>query len=228
MKKLFIFGLAALLTLAAGCGKKDAATDDLPPIEGIPQPENVTDDRKIVYIPLWMQDYSVVYYDGELNRTIAQGGDLTEEEIAGREDIDPAQMYGSMTAAPNTKVEYDLHGYIQNVYYLGGFGDYQLSDPTKGSYLLIPLWMKDNSEVVYDEMQRITITAGGFLTPEEVAERQDIADAGGMDAVLLASEPNIRAEYGPDGHLQTIYRISTADGSETACDLAEWPLAEMS
>ena len=115
MKKLFILGLAALLMLAAGCGKKDAATDDLPPIEGISQPENVTDDRKIVYIPLWMQDYSVVYYDGELNRTIAQGGDLTEEEIAGREDIDPAQMYGSMTAEPNTKVEYDLHGYIQNV-----------------------------------------------------------------------------------------------------------------
>ena len=50
----------------------------------------------------------------------------------------------------------------------------------------------------------------------------------GMDAVLLASEPSIRAEYGPDGHLQTIYRISASDGRETACDPAEWPLAEMS
>ena len=228
MKKLFILGLAALLTLAAGCGDKGTDTDGTPPIEGISQTGNMTDDRKIVYIPLWMQDYSVVYYDGELNRTIAQGGDLTEEEIAGREDIDPAQMYGSMTAEPNTKVEYDLHGYIQNVYYLGGFGEYQLSDPTKGSYLLIPLWMKDNSALTYDEMQRITITAGGFLTPQEVAGRQDIADAGGMDAVLLASEPSIRAEYGPDGHLQTIYRISASDGRETACDPAEWPLAEMS
>ena len=178
MKKLFILGLAALLTLAAGCGEKDTDTDGTPPIEGISQTGNTTDDRKIVYIPLWMQDYSVVYYDGELNRTIAQGGELTEEEIAGREDIDPAQMYGSMTAEPNTKVEYDLHGYIQNVYYLGGFGEYQLSDPTKSSYLLIPLWMKDNSAVTYDEMQRITITAGGFLTPQEVAGRHGRGAAG--------------------------------------------------
>lgn len=222
MKRLFILGLAALLMLTVGCGTKDVPTDELPPTEGISQPENVTDGQKIVYIPLWMQDYSVVYYDEDLNRTIAQGGDLTEEEIAGREDIDPAQMYGSMTAEPNTKVEYDLHGYIQNVYYLGGFGDYQLSDPTKGSYLLIPLWMKDNSALTYDEMQRITITAGGFLTPQEVAGRQDISDAGGMDAVLLASEPNIRAVYAPDGHLQTIYRTA-ANGSEDACDPAAWP-----
>ena len=82
MKKLFILGLAALLTLAVGCGKKDTDTDGTPPIEGISQTGNTTDDRKIVYIPLWMEDYSVVYYDGELNRTIAQGGELTEEEIA--------------------------------------------------------------------------------------------------------------------------------------------------
>ena len=91
MKKLFILGLAALLTLAAGCSEKDTVTDGAPPIEGISQAGNTTDDRKIVYIPLWMQDYSVVYYDWELNRTIAQGGELTEDEIAGREDIDPAQ-----------------------------------------------------------------------------------------------------------------------------------------
>ena len=129
MKKLFILGLAALLTLAAGCGKKDAATDDLPPIEGISQPENVTDDRKIVYIPLWMQDYSVVYYDAHLNRTVESGGDLTEEEINSREDIDPEIMY-TIAAEPNTKVEYDLHGFIQNIYYRGGDGAYYLDPAT--------------------------------------------------------------------------------------------------
>lgn len=222
MKKLLILGFAALLMLAAGCGAEDTPTDAIQPVEGISQPENGTDAQKVVYIPLWMADNSVVYYDEDLNRTIAQGRDLTEEEIAGREDIDPAQMYGSMTAEPNTKVEYDLHGFLQNVYYLGGTGTYQLSDPTKSAYLIIPLWMKGDSEVTYDEMQRVTIVAGGFLTPEEVAERQDIADAGGMEAVLLASEPNIRAVYAPDGHLQTIYRTA-ADGSETACDPAAWP-----
>lgn len=129
MKKLFILGLAALLTLAAGCGDKGTDTDGTPPIEGIPQTGNMTDDRKIVYIPLWMQDYSVVYYDAHLNRTVESGGDLTEEEINSREDIFPEEMY-TIAAEPNTKVEYDLHGFIQNIYYRGGDGEYYLDPAT--------------------------------------------------------------------------------------------------
>ena len=129
MKKLFILGLAALLTLAAGCGEKDTVTDGTPPIEGISQTGNMTDDRKIVYIPLWMQDYSVVYYDAHLNRTVESGGDLTEEEINSREDIFPEEMY-TIAAEPNTKVEYDLHGFIQNIYYRGGDGEYYLDPAT--------------------------------------------------------------------------------------------------
>ena len=39
------------------------------------------DDGKVVYLPLWMEPYSVVYYDAHLNRTVESGGDLTEEEI---------------------------------------------------------------------------------------------------------------------------------------------------
>ena len=129
MKKLFILGLAALLTLAAGCSEKDTDTDGTPPIEGISQTGNTTDDRKIVYIPLWMQDYSVVYYDAHLNRTVESGGDLTEEEINSREDIFPEEMY-TIAAEPNTKVEYDLHGFIQNIYYRGGDGKYYLDPAT--------------------------------------------------------------------------------------------------
>ena len=129
MKKLFILGLAALLTLAAGCGDKGTDTDGTPPIEGISQTGNMTDDRKIVYIPLWMQDYSVVYYDAHLNRTVESGGDLTEEEINSREDIFPEEMY-TIAAEPNTKVEYDLHGFIQNIYYRGGDGAYYLDPAT--------------------------------------------------------------------------------------------------
>lgn len=75
------------------------------------------DTGKVVYIPLWMEPYSVVYYDADLNRTVAEGGDLTEEEINSREDILAVGMYGSVLAEPDTKVEYDLHGFIQNVYY---------------------------------------------------------------------------------------------------------------
>ena len=82
-----------------------------------------------MYIPLWMQDYSVVYYDAHLNRTVESGGDLTEEEINSREDIFPEEMY-TIAAEPNTKVEYDLHGFIQNIYYRGGDGKYYLDPAT--------------------------------------------------------------------------------------------------
>lgn len=129
MKRFLILGMAAALLLAAGCGAKDAPVDDVPPIEGISQESDVQDGQKIVYIPAWMEDYSVVYYDEDLNRTIERGGDLTEEEIAGREDIDPDLMYGTLIAEPNTKVEYDLHGFIQNIYYLNEDGEYQLEKP---------------------------------------------------------------------------------------------------
>ena len=84
---------------------------------------------KVVYIPTWMQDYSVVYYDAHLNRTVESGGDLTEEEINSREDIFPEEMY-TIAAEPNTKVEYDLHGFIQNIYYRGGDGAYYLDPAT--------------------------------------------------------------------------------------------------
>ena len=84
---------------------------------------------KVVYLSTWMQDYSVVYYDADLNRTIESGGDLTEEEINSREDIMPEEMY-TMLAEPNTKVEYDLHGFIQNIYYRGGDGKYYLDPAT--------------------------------------------------------------------------------------------------
>lgn len=129
MKRFLILGMAAALLLAAGCGAKDAPVDDVPPIEGTSQESDAKDEQKIVYIPAWMENYSVVYYDEDLNRTIERGGDLTEEEIAGREDIDPEQMYGTLIAEPNTKVEYDLHGFIQNIYYLNEDGEYQLEKP---------------------------------------------------------------------------------------------------
>lgn len=102
---------------------------------GVPQSEEETPPAKqeesaVVYVPMWMEEYSVVYYDADLNRTIETGRDLTEEEIASRHDIDPSMMYGSVLAEPNTKVEYDLHGFLQNVYYLSDDGvSYQLAPP---------------------------------------------------------------------------------------------------
>ena len=132
MKKyVVIISLLALLALSA-CGAQTLPTDenDVPPVEGISQTqEDEQTGIKVVYIPMWMQDHSVVYYDADLNRTIESGGDLTEEEINSREDIDPTEMY-SIPAEPNTKVEYDLHGFIQNIYYRGGDGKYYLDPAT--------------------------------------------------------------------------------------------------
>ena len=68
--------------------------------------------------------------DIEAGLAIAEGGDLTEEEINSREDIRAVGMYGDELAEPDTKVEYDLHGFIQNVYYKTDDGTgYQLAPP---------------------------------------------------------------------------------------------------
>lgn len=122
MKKIRIAALllaTALLLCACGAPQSEEET---PPAK--------QEESAVVYVPMWMEEYSVVYYDADLNRTIETGRDLTEEEIASRGDIDPSMMYGSVLAEPNTKVEYDLHGFLQNVYYLSDDGvSYQLAPP---------------------------------------------------------------------------------------------------
>ena len=133
MKKYAVIAaLLALLTALAAGGVQTLPTDadDVPSVEDVSQPEGDGQTvTKVVYVPMWMQDYSVVYYDAHLNRTVESGGDLTEEEINSREDIDPENMY-TIPAEPNTKVEYDLHGFIQNIYYRGGDGAYYLDPAT--------------------------------------------------------------------------------------------------
>lgn len=133
MKKYAVIAaLLALLTALAACGVQTLPTDadDVPSVEDVSQPEEDGQTvTKVVYVPMWMQDYSVVYYDANLNRTVEKGGDLTEEEINSREDIFPEEMY-TIAAEPNTKVEYDLHGFIQNIYYRGGDGEYYLDPAT--------------------------------------------------------------------------------------------------
>lgn len=122
MKKIRIAALllaTALLLCACGAPQSE---EEAPPAK--------QEESAAVYVPMWMEEYSVVYYDADLNRTIETGRDLTEEEIASRPDIDPSMMYGSVLAEPNTKVEYDLHGFLQNVYYLSDDGvSYQLAPP---------------------------------------------------------------------------------------------------
>ena len=85
-------------------------------------------------MPNWMQDNSVITYDDDMNVTVLEGGTLTEKDIEGRDDIASVGIVSysdEMLAEPNTKVEYDLHGFIQNVYYLtpGTTDSYQLEKP---------------------------------------------------------------------------------------------------
>lgn len=133
MKKYaVILWLLAVLAVLSACGAQTlpAREDDFAPAGTAAQAAE--EDRgggKVVYVASWMQEHSVVYYDEQLNRTVESGGDLTEEEIRSREDIDPALMY-TTAAQPNTKVEYDLHGFLQNIYYLGGDGEYYLDPAT--------------------------------------------------------------------------------------------------
>jgi hypothetical protein len=88
----------------------------------------------VVYIPLWMQPNTIIVYDDNLNYTIIQGGELSDADLVGRTDI---ELLGLTTtdpgflAKPNTKVEYDLHGFHQNTFYQvpGTLGEYRLSPP---------------------------------------------------------------------------------------------------
>lgn len=89
-----------------------------------------------VYIPVWMQPNTVIVYDDELNYTVIQGGELTPADMVGRTDIAAAGATGAtdeLIATQNIKVEYDLHGFIQNIYYPvpGASGEYQLSNPIR-------------------------------------------------------------------------------------------------
>lgn len=89
--------------------------------------------KKAVYVPTWMQPYTVIVFDESLNYKVLQGGELTKTEKESREDIKAVGDDTSfeMLAFPDIKAEYDAHGFIQNIYYpvSGKPGEYQL-DPT--------------------------------------------------------------------------------------------------
>ena len=86
------------------------------------------------YYPLWAQPFTQIIYDTDKNPTIIEGGFLEREDFTGREDIQAVGYLSSeddMRIEPNTKAEYDLHGFIQNIYYEkpDAPGEYQLSPP---------------------------------------------------------------------------------------------------
>lgn len=89
------------------------------------------------FIPSYMQDNTILIVDGEGRCTIAQGGPLTAADVEGRADINLLNLDLSTARErwclePNTKIEYDLHGHLNNIYYEvpDAPGTYRLSPPS--------------------------------------------------------------------------------------------------
>lgn len=84
------------------------------------------------YYPDWMQPYTYIIYDENGIPTIIEGGELLPEDLVGRPEFEVMpffQFSEEMKIEPNTKAEYDLHGFIQNIYHLWPDGTYNLDYP---------------------------------------------------------------------------------------------------
>lgn len=91
-------------------------------------------DSRVEYYPLWMKPNSIIIYDADSDKEIVQGGKLTSEEIAAQPEILRLGLTTNaldMIVSPSTKVVYDQHGFIQNIYYKvpGTDDSYQLKNP---------------------------------------------------------------------------------------------------
>ena len=94
------------------------------------------------YYPLYMQPHTYIIYDENGVPEIVEGGVITEEESVGREDLAVIGYYDPLwNIKPNTKVEYDLWGFMQNIYYLWPDGSYNLS----------PYSQTENARITYYE-----------------------------------------------------------------------------
>ena len=63
------------------------------------------------YYPNWMQPHTYIIYDENKVPSISEGGELTEEDVVGREDVEVIGYYSAdiiTMIRPNTKAEYDL------------------------------------------------------------------------------------------------------------------------
>ncbi|MBQ5667495.1 MAG: hypothetical protein IIV40_04890, partial [Oscillospiraceae bacterium] len=84
------------------------------------------------YYPDWMQPHTIIIYDENGIPEIAEGGELLPENLVGRPEFEAMpflQFSEEMKIEPNTKAEYDLHGFIRNIYHLWPDGNYNLDYP---------------------------------------------------------------------------------------------------
>lgn len=182
---------------------------------GMIEPGTVdTNGKDAVYMPLWMQPNTVIRYDENLKYTVVAGGELSEEEIAERDDIAHIGLEDhseKMLAKPITGVVYDSNGFFQYVT--------NVKRAASEDAVYMPQWMKPFSVIIYDGNLEYTVVEGGELSEEEIAESEDIALIGlESHEVDMLAEPYTKVEYDLHGFIQNVYyRVpGTADQYQLA------------
>ncbi|MBR3935853.1 MAG: hypothetical protein IKJ57_04830, partial [Oscillospiraceae bacterium] len=115
------------------------------------------------YYPNWMQPHTNIVYDENKVPAITKGGELTETDVSGRDDIAEIGYYNNDIVTmirPNTKAEYDLYGFLQNIYFKWPDGSYNLSPYSKTENAKITYYLNveeyeqnKGTTVVMDEKQ---------------------------------------------------------------------------
>lgn len=153
IRKAAILALTALVIAAfAACsngGEKESSPESLPqPSQTDGSASLESGDSKVAeevgymtlaeitaegYYPLWMQPNTYIVYDENCVPEITEGGELLPEDLVGRDDIASVGFSpvgdSELKIEPNTKAEYDLHGFIQNIYHKWPDGSYNLDYP---------------------------------------------------------------------------------------------------
>lgn len=159
------------------------------------------------YYPDWMQPNSSISYDENGVPTITAGGELLPEDLVGRPEFSgkiPFTSAGSgivtMMIQPNTMAEYDLHGFIRNIYYLWPDGSYNLSPPQQSESDIL----KDASLAFYWPCESRTISASSNSRPGH--KGIDIATGTGAD--VFAAAGGVVTVAGTDENLGNYIIIS--------------------
>ena len=161
------------------------------------------------YYPDWMQPHTKIVYDENKVPKITEGGELSPEDLVGRPEFTGGEPMPFTSVGiedpffmiqPNTMAEYDLHGFIQNIYFLWPDGNYNLSPPEqeKGKFIT------DAVLAFYWPCESRTISASSNSRPGH--KGIDIATGTGAD--VFAAAGGVVTVAGTDENLGNYIIIS--------------------
>lgn len=238
-KKIFALVFAAILIFAFAACEVEIRNPEEPSSESENlSPEEMTAEELAEYIgylsfetiselgyyPQWMQPNTYIIYDENCVPTIIEGGELTPKDLIGRDDIISVGFDHSIKAEPNTKAEYDLHGFIQNIYYLWPDGSYNLAPPEpeetseqEDSPYLSITYMRDNPDTVSGrEIVFYTYDINSKTLKEECIVPCDSSYASGVvskyDNVVYYSSNTEPGNYS-GGNCLWVYDLETGKAS---------------